>query len=106
MSEWYVYLGWVLAIISITMMIAIMLVRKPPYEYDSKEAVKYTIAFSYNNKIYLTPVFMNNPNNAEYVLQLYEQASNPECMPDMQIYQYDLVGVIKGHVKWINNLEE
>lgn len=99
MSEWYVYLGWVLAIISITMMIAIMLVRKPPYEYDDNN--RYTIAFSYNMKIHLIQVTMNNPTDAERVLQLYEQAYNKECMPDMHIYEYDLVGVIKGHVKWL-----
>lgn len=97
MSEWYMYLGWILGIMATTMMIAIIFVRPPP----RGETTQYTIVYQFDGKVYLLPVFSDNYLAAEEMLHLYEQTENDNCYPDLHIYQYDYIGSIRGHHKWL-----
>ena len=98
MNEWYMYLGWVLAGCLTAVFLALALVQRPPRE---QEQGKYTIVYKHDNSIYLLPVTLIDIDEAEHMLNLYEQGYNPDCIPELHIYQYDFVGLIRGHHRWI-----
>ena len=100
-NEWYVYLGWILGIISAIMMVAIIMVRKPPYEYEPNQ---FTIVYadSYGT-IFLLPAIMRSSSCAEGMLRLYEDAYREDQEMCGVFYNYSIVGVIKGKHKWKKN---
>ena len=82
---------------------AVALVKPGPYEYDRHPPDKYTLVYhDASGCINFFHCSMEHPNDSEKWLNLYEESVNPDCIPSLGIYEYDLIGIVRGHIHWVN----